>query len=196
MSLATRILRRILQSLQEKTAAWILSGLGVVAGIVWVWVWTRFDPNFDYQAQPSGTSAQFVFLSQILSQIEKDSHVYCGQDWSSRVAWVGLRTCYNLSFNPPSTYRMAICTHDQRTLRVRTPDQLQAVRYFENRFPSLECLKIVQRSDKNSYSVVPGKNTKFRMLKFPNDLPQETGFCGCSDDEVEEIAKASGATLP
>src|SRR5216684_4186887 len=154
MSFATSILRRVLRNLQEKTGAWILAGLGTAIGVAWLWVWTRFDPNFDYQAQPSGTSAQFVFLSQILSQLEKDSRVYCGQDWS---------------------------------LRVRTPDQLQALRYFENRFPSLECLKIVQRSDKNSYSIVPGKNTQFRTLQFPNDLPQETGFCGCSNDEVNEI---------
>jgi hypothetical protein len=81
MSFATSILRRILRSLQEKTGAWILAGLGTATGVAWLWVWTRFDPNFDYQAQPSGTSAQFVFLSQILSQLEKDSHV---------ILWPGL----------------------------------------------------------------------------------------------------------
>jgi hypothetical protein len=186
----------ILRSLQEKTAAWILAGLSTAIGLAWLWAWTRFDPNFDYQAQPSGTSSQFVFLSQILNQIEKDSHVYCGQDWSSRIAWIGWRRCYKFSFAPPSTYRMAVCTHDQRSLRVHTPDQLQAVRYFENRFPSAECLKIVRRSDNDSYSIVPGKDAQFRRVQFPNDLPQDTGFCGCSDDEVKEIARAIGATLP
>lgn len=167
MSFATSILRRVLRGLQEKTGAWILAGLGTATGVAWLWVWTRFDPNFDYQAPPSGTSAQFVFLSQILSQIEKDSHVYCGQDWSSRVAWLGLRSCYNFNFDPSSTYRIAICTHDQRNLRIRTPDQLQALRYFENRFPSLECLKIVQRSDKNSTASFLERIRNFGRCSFP-----------------------------
>src|SRR5262245_15501420 len=115
MSLAARIFRGLLRSVRAKTAAWILAGLGTAAGVAWLWIWTRFDPSFGYHAPPSGTSSQFAFLSNVFNQIEKDSHVYCGGDWSSRVARVGLRNCYSLSFDPPSTYRMAVCTHDQRT---------------------------------------------------------------------------------
>jgi len=179
-----------------KIAAGIVTGLGVADAAGWAWLWHHFDPSFSYNAQPAALSSQFVSLSQILNQIEKDSHVYCGGDWGSRIAWIGLRKCYTFTFDPLPTYRMNICTHDQRTADITTPDQLFAVRYFENTFTPLECFKVAQRSDINSYVITPGKDTRFRKVQFSTDIPQDTAFCGCSDDEVKEIAQAIGATLP
>ena len=91
---------------------------------------------------------------------------------------------------------MNICTHDQRTAEISTADQLLAARYFENRFAPLQCFKVAQRGDTNSYVVTPGDGTHFRKVQFSTDVAQDTAFCGCSDDEVKEIAQAIGATLP
>jgi len=200
MTTLGRIGERIGDKLGEltagKIAAGIVTALGIAAAAVWAWLWHHFDPNFSYDTQPAALGSQFVSLSQILNQIEKDSHVYCGGDWGARIAWIGLRKCYTFTFDPPPTYRMNICTHDQRTAEISTPDQLLAVRYFENRFTPLQCFKVAQRGDTSSYVIAPGKDTRFRKVQFSTDIPQDTAFCGCSDDEVREIAQAIGATLP
>jgi hypothetical protein len=196
MTTLGRIGKRIGDKLGELTAGKIAAALGIAAAAVWAWLWYHFDPNFSYKTQPAPQDLQFVSLSQILNQIEKDSHVDCGGDWGSRIAWIGLRKCYTFTFDPPPTYQMNICTHDQRTAEISTPDQLLAVRYFENRFTPLQCFKVAQRGDTNSYDIAPGKDTRFRKVQFSSDNPQDTAFCGCSDDEVREIARTIGATLP
>jgi hypothetical protein len=200
MTILGRIGERIGDKLGEltagKIAAGIVAALGIAVAAGWAWLWHHFDPNFSYDAKPAAVGSQFVSLSQILNQIEKDSHVDCGGDWGSRIAWIGLRKCYTFTFDPPPTYRMNICTHDQRTAEISTPDQLLAARYFENRFTPLQCFKVAQTGDTNSYVIAPGRDTRFRKVQFSTDIPQDTAFCGCSDDEVREIAQAIGATLP
>jgi hypothetical protein len=163
--------------------------------LAWGWIWNNVNPRFDYTAEPSGLGSNFISLSQIFSQIDKDSRLYCSGGWDQRLGRFGLRKCYNFSFVPPVTYKMTICTHDERTAQVETSDQLVAIRYFEKRFAPLECFLSVRKGDTQDYNIAPGKDSHFRNVQFPNDAPQAVAFCGCSADEEKEIASAIGATL-
>ena len=187
--IADKIAEGIADNLKKAIGAAVLTLLG--AG--WLYIWNHFNPLFTYAAQPSSLASHFVGLGQVLNQIDKDSRIYCSGGWDQRIARIGLRSCYRFSFNPTPIYRLYICTHDQRTSQVTTSDQLVALRFFETRFSPLDCLHITPQTQ-DSYEVVPGKDTQFKTVQFSNAAAEQMAFCGCSDDEQNEIAGVISGT--
>ena len=195
-NLGNKIGDKVSDVIANNIAKVVGGGIIVMLGAGWLWVWHHFNPQFDYRAEPSALSSHFVSLGQILNQVEKDSHVYCSGGWDQHLGRLGLRQCYHFTFVPPAIYKTTVCTHDQRTAQIITPDQLIALQYFQHRFVQLECLRTVQQRDSVSYNVTAGKDTHLRRLQFPNDSAQEVAFCGCTDEEEQEIARTMGALLP
>ena len=175
----------------------VSAGILVMLGGAWTWIWFHFNPQFDYTAKPSDLSSQPVGLAEILSRIEKDTHVYCTGGLDQRLARIGLRTCYRFTFKPATTYDMTVCTHDQRTGQISTSDQFQALNYFEKRYTPRECFRSVALvGEEHAFEIVPGKDSHFRSIQYLNQPAQDAAFCGCSENEEKEIARMSGATLP
>jgi hypothetical protein len=172
-------------------------GVGLLAmiGAGWGWIWMHFNPSFDYSAPTSSLASHFVSLGDVLNKIDKDSRVYCTGGLEERLARIGLRSCHRFFFTPPGLYRMTICTHDERTAEYHSPNQFKAITYFEKTYSPLECFRVVQRAATDDYDIVQGKDPQFRKLQFAADPPRDEGFCGCSDDEVKEIARTIGAVL-
>jgi hypothetical protein len=135
-----------------------------------------------------------VSIAQIFNQIEKDARVYCSGGWDERFSWIGQRNCYKFKFSPLAIVRLTICTRDDRVAQITTSDQLMAVRFFQDRYGSLECFRILSRGG-YAYEITEGRDAIRKRLQFSSDAPQEEAFCGCNEDEIKEIAKVSGATL-
>jgi hypothetical protein len=193
--LAKKIGDKVSEAMATNIAKVVGGGILIMLGAGWLWVWHHFNPQFDYRAEPSALSSHFVSLGQILNQIEKDSHVYCSGGWDQRLGWLGMRRCYRFTFVPLAIYKTTVCTHDQRTAQIRTTDQLIALQYFQHRFGQLECFRTLQQNDPVSYNITAGKDSQLRRLQFPNEPAQEVPFCGCTEDEEQEIARAIGALL-
>lgn len=143
----------------------------------------------------SSLASLHVGLGQVLNQIDKDSQLYCTGGWDQRVAEFGLRKCYRFLFEPQETYRMTVCTHDERTIGLATTDQLLAFQYFERAFHPRQCLAVLPRPGTNEYVVRMGKDARPVELQFSSDPPQSTPFCGCSDQEIDAIASSMGAKV-
>jgi hypothetical protein len=176
-----------------KTA--ISAGVLTLLGAGWLYIWSHFNPLFSYTVQPSSVASHFIALGQILNKIDRDSGVYCSGGWDERFARVGLRKCYHFSFNPTAVYRMYVCTHDQRTTEVTTSDQLVALRTFETRFAPLACFRVSPQAQ-GSYKIDPGNDTHFRAIQFSSEPAEVMAFCGCSNDEVNDIVRIIGAAPP
>lgn len=166
--------------------------VSVLAG-GWTWAYLQFNPSFSYGVFPSSDSTKFVSLTQILNQIEKDSHFSCSGGWSQRIGFIGLRKCYKFTFAPISTYRIIVCTHDQRSHSVSSSDQLFALRFFQERFSPLECYRTASDNGESSYKVTLGKDSQLRRIQFANDPPEDQYFCGCGEGEIRAIIRAIGA---
>jgi hypothetical protein len=189
------IAARLAAATVKQVVAGVVTAIGVAGGLAWTWVWHHVNPQFEYQARPSSLPSHFVALAQVLNQIDKDSQSYCTGGWDQRVAEFALRKCYRFRFEPPETYRMTVCTHDQRTVGVGTSDQLLALQHFERAFKPRECFAIHSQPGTNEHTVRLGKDAKLVKMQYANDPPQSAPFCGCSDPEVAAIAKTVGADL-
>jgi hypothetical protein len=179
--------------LTEHLAAAIAAGVVGLIGAGWLYVWHHFDPVSRYTVDSANLSSRPADLAQALVQIEKDSRRYCAGGWDGRLAWIGLRKCYRISFDPTDAYKIAVCSHDELTKSVETSDQLAALSYLQRAYPKLECFRLVTADD--SVDVVLGKDVTAKTIQYPNDTPQQVQFCGCSDVEIDEILHARGATL-
>jgi len=189
------IAARLAAATVKQVATGIVGALCVAASLGWAWLWHRVNPQFEYQAYPSSLPAHQVGLGQVLNQIDKDSQLYCTGGWDQRVAEFALRKCYRFRFEPKETYRMTVCTHDEKTVGVATTDQLLALQYFERAFRPRECFAIIPPSAAGEYSVRMGKDARLVDLQFASDAPQSTPFCGCSGSEIADIATSMGAKL-
>ena len=197
--LTTRIRNWIAGKLAAATVkqliAAVVAALGVAAGLAWTWLWHHVNPQFEYQAHPSSLASRQVGLGQVLDQIDRDSQLYCTGGWDQRVAEFALRKCYRFRFEPGVTYRMTVCTHDEKSIGVATTDQLLAMQYFQRAVQPLACFAVLPGAATDEYVVRMGKDAKLVDLQFANDAPQSMPFCGCSDSEIAEIAGSIGAKL-
>jgi len=198
-TLSTRIRNAISGLLASATVKQVVAGvvaaIGVAAGLAWAWVWHHVNPQFDYHAPPSALSSHFVGLTQALSQIERDSRLYCTGGWDERMARIGLRRCYRIRFEPRELYRMTVCTHDERSLDIVTSDQLLALQYFARAVAPNQCLAAHAEGGPDEVVVRQGSSVGFVNLQYAGEAPQPTAFCGCSSDEIAQIAGTSGATI-
>jgi hypothetical protein len=179
----------------NKVAVGIVGLFAAALSFAGYWVWHRVNPEFVYTAQPSSLPSHNVGLTSVLQHIDEDSQVYCtgGFDqWLTELVW---RKCRRFRFEPKEAYRMMVCTRDEKTLSVKTSDQLLALRYFESELRPRECFSILPQAAVNEYVVRLGKDAKFVKLQYANDAPQSTAFCGCSASDIASIAIASGAKL-
>jgi hypothetical protein len=197
--ITTRIRNWIAATLAAATVKQIVAGIVaafcIAAGAAWTWVWHHFNPQFEYQAVPSGLPSHFVALAQVFNQIDKDSRIYCTGGLDQRVAEFALRKCYRFQFEPPETYRMTVCMRDEKSIGVATTDQLLALKYFEHAVEPRKCFSMLPGAGTDEYVVRMGKDATVVPLQFASDPAQRTPFCGCSAAEIAAIALSSGAKV-
>lgn len=161
----------------------------------WIFVWKHVNPEYTYKAWTSSVVSHFAGLGPVLHEITVDSRQYCSGGWGQRLGRIGLRRCYSIRFVPRQLYQMYVCLHDESPIVTKTSDQLTTLRQIEQQVEPLKCFVIVYRASNDSVEVVQGSDASSYHLEFGASPPEGVFFCGCSELEVKNDAKAMGGQI-
>jgi len=187
-----KLFEKVGDKLGEITAGKVIAAMGAATTAAGLWVWHHVNPEFSYKAAPSGAS-QRVSLAQVLSQLDRDSQVYCTGGWDQRIANAAWRSCWQIEYAPVDTLRTTVCTRDPRAADIATTDQRVGLRFFVERYAPLQCFALDETRPPR-LKLTPGAGSHAVALRFAGQ-PSTERFCGCSDTEIAEAATAMGATV-